>query len=705
MSEFDPYHKWLGIPRAEQPANHYRLLGITLFESDHEVIEAAADRQMKYVSQCATGEHLKLSQQLMNELSAARVCLLVPAKKSVYDAKLKATLDESQRIEDSMVPVVLSEPDPPAATPVLDFPEPRRNQRPRPKKRAAKQSDSRRKPSKSTRSMGLVAACVAGFLICALGLWSLTRGGQNSQKIDVAAEGPVVSIPSVSVNEIADPPISKPSNGEPVAVPTHDKPRVSEVRPNAPVQHPVRPRRPVPELSLLEQAENDIAARFKNAIDAAKTADSRVGFANDLIKRSEATDDDAARFVMLADAMNQAASAGNIDLALAVVRILSDQFEIDLLQWKEKAVVTLGTASEPLSSEDATQLLQKLVELSEEAATAERYSVSENVMKAAAARFRAPEHESLRTDATFLAAHFHQLGIAFSEAKKARDELEKNSEDPAANLAWGRFVCFYQSDTETGLGLMAKGNDPTWAPLARQQRDRPTNAEDLLALGDAWLKAGANEAETIQVITAGFADDAWQQALNQAISTGTRGIEQKVDQRIIKLFGDTFARTKGDKNGATVEGSAPFWPGDLFTIEFWVSTTADKGTLLSKRHIDRESSMLTHLDRGVPNLSFAIGSGERGSGGGAAINDGKWHHIAIVKRMTDVSLFVDGQRTLQSQESTILDSPSPWKYGTSQGRPSIIARFGGIRISKTARYDESFAPKKRFMKDQNTLLQ
>ncbi len=29
---FDPYHKWLGIPPDEQPANHYRLLGLELFE-------------------------------------------------------------------------------------------------------------------------------------------------------------------------------------------------------------------------------------------------------------------------------------------------------------------------------------------------------------------------------------------------------------------------------------------------------------------------------------------------------------------------------------------------------------------------------------------------------------------------------------------------------------------------------------------------
>ena len=40
---FDPYHKWLGIPPKDQPPNHYRLLGIELFESDPEVIDMAAE--------------------------------------------------------------------------------------------------------------------------------------------------------------------------------------------------------------------------------------------------------------------------------------------------------------------------------------------------------------------------------------------------------------------------------------------------------------------------------------------------------------------------------------------------------------------------------------------------------------------------------------------------------------------------------------
>ena len=54
-SGFDPYHKWLGIPAAEQPPDHYRLLGLSRFESDPDVIDAAASRQMGYLRLCATG--------------------------------------------------------------------------------------------------------------------------------------------------------------------------------------------------------------------------------------------------------------------------------------------------------------------------------------------------------------------------------------------------------------------------------------------------------------------------------------------------------------------------------------------------------------------------------------------------------------------------------------------------------------------------
>lgn len=89
---FDPYHKWLGIPPAEQKPNHYRLLGLTLFESDTDVILSAAEQRIAHVRTFQISQHAELSQRILNELAAARVCLLNAQRKAAYDARLRRKL-------------------------------------------------------------------------------------------------------------------------------------------------------------------------------------------------------------------------------------------------------------------------------------------------------------------------------------------------------------------------------------------------------------------------------------------------------------------------------------------------------------------------------------------------------------------------------------------------------------------------------------
>jgi hypothetical protein len=91
-AKFDPYYKWLGIPPAEQPPNHYRLLGINLFEADPDVIQAAADQRMIHLRSFQTGQNSAFSQQLLNETAAAKLCLLKKERKAQYDAELRALL-------------------------------------------------------------------------------------------------------------------------------------------------------------------------------------------------------------------------------------------------------------------------------------------------------------------------------------------------------------------------------------------------------------------------------------------------------------------------------------------------------------------------------------------------------------------------------------------------------------------------------------
>lgn len=86
--QFDPYLAWLGIATSERPPNHYQLLGLAEFEADATRIAAAADARMREVRSYQTGPRGKYTQSLLNELAAAKLCLLGAATKTAYDAAL-----------------------------------------------------------------------------------------------------------------------------------------------------------------------------------------------------------------------------------------------------------------------------------------------------------------------------------------------------------------------------------------------------------------------------------------------------------------------------------------------------------------------------------------------------------------------------------------------------------------------------------------
>lgn len=85
----DPYVEWLGFPPGRRPANHYELLGIPAFEPDPETIAHAADCLRGQLRKVRPGGQIAAWQRLLDDLSAAKACLLDPGAKAAYDASLQ----------------------------------------------------------------------------------------------------------------------------------------------------------------------------------------------------------------------------------------------------------------------------------------------------------------------------------------------------------------------------------------------------------------------------------------------------------------------------------------------------------------------------------------------------------------------------------------------------------------------------------------
>ncbi|MBI2477278.1 MAG: WD40 repeat domain-containing protein, partial [Planctomycetia bacterium] len=167
----DPYYKWLGIRDPERPPNHYRFLGLDPFEDDSDVIEDAAQRQIAHVRTYQLGHHSKLSQRILNELAAAKLCLLDPVAKAAYDEALREKINGGTTVPTPVGHSHASTETP--ATPPDDRTDASSLQR-LARTVAEANPESRRRshaPANRPRSMFVPAFAVTGAIVCVIGVF------------------------------------------------------------------------------------------------------------------------------------------------------------------------------------------------------------------------------------------------------------------------------------------------------------------------------------------------------------------------------------------------------------------------------------------------------------------------------------------------------------------------------------------------------
>jgi hypothetical protein len=340
---FDAYHKWLGIPPHERPPHHYRLLAIDLFESDLDVIASAADQRMAHVRTFQAGRHAALSQTILNEIAAARVCLLNPEKKTEYDQKLRMRLVAWQA-----PPAVQS--DRAGAVPSL----PERVSLPQPAFEATVAGHLVRRRRSLWKSLAAfaVAAAVCGAVVAVV-----LRGGRPPEVVQVAPAPPVVP-PDVPKNPATllgpddphvpptpePPPETNPPSADPVEPPPAQPPATPEPPPADPAPSPIAPQRaPLPDDDALAAAE----AALQPAVAA--------GNPRQLMSQVLGGEQPPAEcFYLLSQAKKLAAEAGDAAAAWKAEEELLARFEVDAIQTKADTLKTLAQSS---AAADAAQLI------------------------------------------------------------------------------------------------------------------------------------------------------------------------------------------------------------------------------------------------------------------------------------------------------------------------------------------------------------
>ncbi len=97
--ELDVYKEWLGIPDEQRPLDHYTLLRLVQFEDDLDKIRKNYKKLNAHVKKYASGEYSEQSQDLLNELAKAMLCLTDLDRKREYDESLGREFEDSGEVK------------------------------------------------------------------------------------------------------------------------------------------------------------------------------------------------------------------------------------------------------------------------------------------------------------------------------------------------------------------------------------------------------------------------------------------------------------------------------------------------------------------------------------------------------------------------------------------------------------------------------
>lgn len=95
----DVYKEWLGIPEGDRPPDHYQLLRLVQFEDEETKVRKNYKKLNGHVRKYASGQYSVESQDLLNELAKAMLCLTDLERKREYDEGLGREFeDESEDV-------------------------------------------------------------------------------------------------------------------------------------------------------------------------------------------------------------------------------------------------------------------------------------------------------------------------------------------------------------------------------------------------------------------------------------------------------------------------------------------------------------------------------------------------------------------------------------------------------------------------------
>jgi len=185
-------------------------------------------------------------------------------------------------------------------------------------------------------------------------------------------------------------------------------------------------------------------------------------------------------------------------------------------------------------------------------------------------------------------AAVEMLRIAQDRVAPFVEKLKTAPDDPAANLAVGKFLCFSKHEWETGIPLLARGSDPSLKHLATLEISRPSAADDMVRIADGWWDLAAKESGAMKRDMRGRAAVWYKTALSSVNGLTKEKVEKRLEEIGVEAAAATASVSAGYAHLATgacsieLKANAEIEIGDLKVGELIWSNRPHKLSEVSK---------------------------------------------------------------------------------------------------------------------------
>ena len=247
-------------------------------------------------------------------------------------------------------------------------------------------------------------------------------------------------------------------------------------------------KQPVPSAEAQARATKIVKEVYGTDYAKATTAEKKQALAKTLLDKGKTIRDDLpGKFVLLKSSREIATQGLDGLTAFQAVDAISETFEVDPAEMK--AEVLKRGAAHATTNLHHSRLMVAALPLVDLAISEDNYAVAKGLCDFAASEAQAANDSKARGIAEARGAEVETvLTVLYDKAQNAAPLLNADPANPAANAAYGKYLCFVKKDWDRGVLMLALGNDPALQAVAQKELEELTPMPPD-QLGDLWRDA------------------------------------------------------------------------------------------------------------------------------------------------------------------------------------------------------------------------